>query len=256
MSRSSLLTREADSDPYTDAFGRRVRRRECSPLHSRSRGRGGVRNGDHSRSRSRSRGRHRDRRRADPRYHHHHGDDRDRGSMAYEKRRKRERKKRARMRKRKGIEAGELVIDSRSDKTRRFESRHKDKSSHIATTAAGGEAVDGVTATAAAAQEDEYDSDDDWSRTDRKKRQRAKALAEKRKREEMKLAAKRKKEQDARDAKSETAMMAKLGLPVAFDSSKQKEHSDVSGVRTKSKRQYRQYMNRRGGFNKPLAPVF
>lgn len=44
----------------------------------------------------------------------------------------------------------------------------------------------------------------------------------------------------------------------AFDSSKGKDHtaSDLSGVNKKTKRKYRQYMNRKGGFNRPLSPVF
>merc|ERR1712228_114469 len=59
---------------------------------------------------------------------------------------------------------------------------------------------------------------------------------------------------------SEAEMMKALGLPVSgFDSSKGKEADEasaMSGVRVKSKRQYRQYMNRRGGFNRPLSKSF
>ena len=52
----------------------------------------------------------------------------------------------------------------------------------------------------------------------------------------------------------EMEMMKKLGIPVGFDSTKGKHvpGADVSGVRAVTKRQPRQYMNRRGGFNRPL----
>lgn len=52
----------------------------------------------------------------------------------------------------------------------------------------------------------------------------------------------------------EIEMMKKLGIPVGFDSTKGKQvaGADVSGVRAVTKRQPRQYMNRRGGFNRPL----
>jgi len=59
------------------------------------------------------------------------------------------------------------------------------------------------------------------------------------------------------DPNSEEAMMAALGLPFSgFDSSKGKkiEGADVSGVKLKSNRQYRQYMNRRTGVGKPGEP--
>jgi len=52
--------------------------------------------------------------------------------------------------------------------------------------------------------------------------------------------------------------MAAFGLPVVFDSTKGKkvEGADVSGVKIKSNRQYRQYMNRkRPGVVPPGAPV-
>jgi len=50
-------------------------------------------------------------------------------------------------------------------------------------------------------------------------------------------------------------MMAALGLPVGFDTTKGKkvEGADVSGAKVKSKRQYLQYMNKRVGV-KPLDP--
>ena len=52
----------------------------------------------------------------------------------------------------------------------------------------------------------------------------------------------------------EMEMMKKLGIPVGFDSTKGKPvpGSDMSGVRAVTKRLPRQYMNRRGGFNRPL----
>lgn len=52
----------------------------------------------------------------------------------------------------------------------------------------------------------------------------------------------------------EVEMMKKLGIPVGFDTTKGKQvtGADVSGVRAVTKRQPRQYMNRRGGFNRPL----
>ncbi|KAL9254730.1 U4/U6.U5 small nuclear ribonucleoprotein 27 kDa protein-like protein [Drosera capensis] len=52
----------------------------------------------------------------------------------------------------------------------------------------------------------------------------------------------------------EVEMMKKLGIPTGFDSTKGKPvpGANVSGVRVVTKRQPRQYMNRRGGFNRPL----
>ncbi len=52
----------------------------------------------------------------------------------------------------------------------------------------------------------------------------------------------------------ELEMMKLLGIPVGFDSTKGKPvaGNDVSGIRAVTKRQPRQYMNRRGGFNRPL----
>jgi len=49
-------------------------------------------------------------------------------------------------------------------------------------------------------------------------------------------------------------MMSQLGLPVGFDSTKGKQvaGNDAGAVKVKSTREYRQYMNRRGGFNRPL----
>ncbi|KAL0681881.1 hypothetical protein Bca4012_048728 [Brassica carinata] len=53
---------------------------------------------------------------------------------------------------------------------------------------------------------------------------------------------------------NEIEMMKMLGIPTGFDSTKGKhvEGADVSGIRAVTKRQPRQYMNRRGGFNRPL----
>ena len=58
----------------------------------------------------------------------------------------------------------------------------------------------------------------------------------------------------------DAAMMAALGLPGGFDSTQGKEVADqachMAGVRVSSKRQFRQYMNRAGGFNRPLAASY
>ena len=52
----------------------------------------------------------------------------------------------------------------------------------------------------------------------------------------------------------EIELMKTMGFPVGFDSTKGKPvpGADVSGIRAVTKRQPRQYMNRRGGFNRPL----
>lgn len=57
---------------------------------------------------------------------------------------------------------------------------------------------------------------------------------------------------------TEEQLMQKLMGFDGFSSSKGKEHTstDVSGVSKRSRRRYRQYMNRKGGFNRPLSPVF
>eukprot|EP00932_Pfiesteria_piscicida_P020031 SRR837773.6852.p2 GENE.SRR837773.6852~~SRR837773.6852.p2 ORF type:complete len:166 (-),score=53.51 SRR837773.6852:74-505(-) len=56
----------------------------------------------------------------------------------------------------------------------------------------------------------------------------------------------------------EDQMLVKMMGFSAFDSSKGKDHStsDLSDVKRATKRQYRQYMNRRGGFNRPLDAAF
>lgn len=53
---------------------------------------------------------------------------------------------------------------------------------------------------------------------------------------------------------SEEQIMKLMGLPVDFDTTKGKEVPDgnVGYARVKSQRKYRQYMNRRGGFNRML----
>lgn len=60
------------------------------------------------------------------------------------------------------------------------------------------------------------------------------------------------------DTNLEDEQMAKLMGFSAFDTSKNK-HVDgscnASGTHKVPKRKYRQYMNRRGGFNRPLDPI-
>lgn len=54
----------------------------------------------------------------------------------------------------------------------------------------------------------------------------------------------------------EMQMMQAMGIPFGFDTTKGTEVKDASAnagaVRVKSMRQARQYMNRKGGFNRPL----
>lgn len=54
----------------------------------------------------------------------------------------------------------------------------------------------------------------------------------------------------------EAKMMALMGIPVGFGSTKGQQVDDpkanVGDAMVKTKRQARQYMNRRGGFNRPL----
>ena len=52
----------------------------------------------------------------------------------------------------------------------------------------------------------------------------------------------------------EIEKMKLMGLPCLFETTKQKEVADgnAHASRIKTKRQYRQYMNRRGGFDRPL----
>lgn len=54
------------------------------------------------------------------------------------------------------------------------------------------------------------------------------------------------------------ALLEAMGLPVSFDSTKGKPvpgNNNVGAANIKRKRVYRQYMNRPGGFNRPLDPV-
>lgn len=53
----------------------------------------------------------------------------------------------------------------------------------------------------------------------------------------------------------EAAMQAMMGFS-GFGSTKGKKvaGNDVGGVRKEKKTEYRQYMNRQGGFNRPLSP--
>ncbi|XP_069139041.1 U4/U6.U5 small nuclear ribonucleoprotein 27 kDa protein-like [Argopecten irradians] len=58
---------------------------------------------------------------------------------------------------------------------------------------------------------------------------------------------------EAAIVKSEAAMMKAMGF-VSFDTTKGKkvQGNDIYVANTARKRRYRQYMNRRGGFNRPL----
>ena len=47
-------------------------------------------------------------------------------------------------------------------------------------------------------------------------------------------------------------MMREMGLPVEFGTTKGQKHDDASAYKLKTTREARQYMNRRGGFNRPL----
>jgi len=60
------------------------------------------------------------------------------------------------------------------------------------------------------------------------------------------------------DTKNEDAMMQQMLGFSNFDTSKGKDHAttDEWMIKRRSKRKYRQYMNRRGGFNRPLDSVF
>ncbi len=58
------------------------------------------------------------------------------------------------------------------------------------------------------------------------------------------------------DEDAEEAMMRKLMGFGGFKSTKNTKvpGNDVSGIRKEKKTEYRQYMNRVGGFNRPLSP--
>jgi len=59
------------------------------------------------------------------------------------------------------------------------------------------------------------------------------------------------------DSANDVALLEAMGLPTSFDSTKGKhvQGNDVGAANIKHKRVYRQYMNRPGGFNRPLDPV-
>ena len=61
---------------------------------------------------------------------------------------------------------------------------------------------------------------------------------------------------DAGVTPEEIAMMASMGIPFGFDTTSGKavddERANAGAVKAKQTRQARQYMNRRGGFNRPL----
>lgn len=56
---------------------------------------------------------------------------------------------------------------------------------------------------------------------------------------------------------SESELIKEMFGIEKFETSKNKSHSasSLSGFNAKSRRKYRQYMNRSGGFNRPLSPV-
>jgi len=58
------------------------------------------------------------------------------------------------------------------------------------------------------------------------------------------------------DPASEMALLHMMGLPANFDTSKgkHKTDNDWGNVKVRSQRLYRQYMNRKGGFNRKLDP--
>merc|ERR1719327_1338461 len=60
------------------------------------------------------------------------------------------------------------------------------------------------------------------------------------------------------DLKTEEALMQQMLGFGNFETSKGKDHSngDEWQIKRRSKRKYRQYMNRRGGFNRPLDAGF
>lgn len=62
-------------------------------------------------------------------------------------------------------------------------------------------------------------------------------------------------EEDGEVDPDEAAMQAMMGFG-GFGSTKGKKiaGNDVGGVRKEKKTEYRQYMNRQGGFNRPLSP--
>ena len=67
---------------------------------------------------------------------------------------------------------------------------------------------------------------------------------------------KKKPEEENQISKDELEMMKIMGF-TGFTTTKNKKvkNNDVSGVHISSKRKYRQYMNRKGGFNRPLDAI-
>lgn len=65
-------------------------------------------------------------------------------------------------------------------------------------------------------------------------------------------------EEEEENQMTEEQMLQKLMGFEGFSTSKGKDHtaSSMYGVNKKTKRKFRQYMNRKGGFNRPLSPVF
>jgi U4/U6.U5 tri-snRNP-associated protein 3 len=61
---------------------------------------------------------------------------------------------------------------------------------------------------------------------------------------------------DAPLTQEEIQMMQAMGVPFAFDTTQgqhvEDERANTSGLKVKSTRSARQFMNRRGGFNRPL----
>lgn len=63
---------------------------------------------------------------------------------------------------------------------------------------------------------------------------------------------------DAELTPEEIQMMQAMGIPYSFDSTQGKhvddERANTGAVKVASTRRARQFMNRRGGFNRPLPP--
>lgn len=115
--------------------------------------------------------------------------------------------------------------------------------------------------------EEESGSDDDRRKKDkrsrspkRKEKDRSRSKRRRRERSESSSSEDDKpghKKNISQDMTEEQLMMTMMGFG-SFDTSKAKDHSntDLSDVKRATKRQYRQYMNRRGGFNRPLDAAF
>ena len=63
-------------------------------------------------------------------------------------------------------------------------------------------------------------------------------------------------EEVVEETAADAELMAMMGLPMGFDTTQGKDVGDartkLEAVKKKEVRKYRQYMNRRGGFNRPL----